>query len=201
MREGFVIWLTGLPGSGKTTIAKKLEPELRKLGWPVAVLDGDEIRHNLSKGLGFTRDDREAHLQCVTYVAKLLSRNGVAVIGALILPYRSVREYERNETTNFLGVFVKCSMQTWALRDPKGLYKKASEGEIKNLTGPQDNDEEPLKADLTVDTEGLMIEETVNSVMDKLNDLGLIHIAKADAHSQQFETLHRQSDGLLGKGS
>ena len=98
MRQGFVVWLTGLPGSGKTTIARQLEPEIRKLGWPVEVLDGDEIRQNLSKGLGFSREDRETHLKRVTYVAKLLSRNGVAVIAAFISPYRLIREYAGRET-------------------------------------------------------------------------------------------------------
>ena len=174
MRAGFVIWLTGLPGSGKTTIARKLEPKLREQNWPVEVLDGDEIRQNLSKGLGFSREDRETHLKRVTYVAKLLSRNGVAVIAAFISPYRSIREYARQETTNFLEVFVKCSVQTCAQRDPKGLYKKASSGEIKDLTGPQDVYEEPTQPDLLVDTEKLTIAESASAIMSKLNELGLM---------------------------
>src|SRR3990172_335407 len=151
MKNGFVVWLTGLPGSGKTTIARELEPKLREMGWPVEVLDGDEIRQNLSKGLGFSREDRETHLKRVTYVAKLLSRNGVAVIAAFISPYWSIREYVRKETTNFLEVYVKCSVETCAQRDPKGLYKKADSGEIKNLTGPQDVYEEPLNPDIVID--------------------------------------------------
>src|SRR5208337_3997583 len=171
MKQGFVIWLTGLPGSGKTTIARNLEPKLRNLNWPVEILDGDEIRQNLSKGLGFSREDRETHLKRVSYVAKLLSRNGVAVIAALISPYRSVREYARNETTNFIEVFVKCPMEICGKRDPKGLYKKASTGEIKNLTGPQDIYEEPLAPDLVVETDKLTIEETVNMIIEKLNKL------------------------------
>lgn len=173
MREGFVVWLTGLPGSGKTTIAQQLEPELRKLGWPVEVLDGDDIRQNLSKGLGFSREDRETHLKRVTYVAKLLSRNGVAVIAAFISPYRSIREYARKETTNFVEVYVKCSMQTCAQRDPKGLYRKASSGQINDLTGPQDVYEEPVTADLVVDTEKLAIAESVDAIMTKLKELNL----------------------------
>jgi len=138
MNEGFVVWVTGLPGSGKTTISKELEPKLRRTIRYVEVLDGDEIRTNLSKGLGFSREDRETHLKRVTYVAKLLSRNGVAVIAAFISPYRNIRDYARKETTNFLEVYVKCSVETCAKRDPKGLYKKASTGQIKDLTGPQD---------------------------------------------------------------
>jgi len=174
MRSGFVIWLTGLPGSGKTTIARKLEPELRRLELPVEVLDGDEIRQNLSKGLGFSREDRETHLKRVTYVAKLLSRNGVAVIAAFISPYRAIREYARKETTNFLEVYVKCSVETCARRDPKGLYKRASSGQITDLTGPQDVYEEPTAPDLLLDTERLTVEECVTAIQSKLSGLGLI---------------------------
>ncbi len=171
--DGFVVWLTGLPGSGKTTIARQLEPKLKRLGWHVEVLDGDEIRQNLSKGLGFSREDRETHLKRVTYVAKLLSRNGVGVIGALISPYRNIREYARTETTNFVEVYVKCSVETCAKRDPKGLYKKASSGEIGNLTGPQDLYEEPLNPDLVVDTEKLNLEQSIDLILDTLERLSL----------------------------
>jgi len=167
--------LTGLPGSGKTTIARELEPELKKRGWCVEVLDGDEIRQNLSKGLGFSREDRETHLKRVTYVAKLLSRNGVAVIAAFISPYRNIREYARKETTNFVEVFVKCSVEACAKRDPKGLYKKASAGQIKDLTGPQDLYEEPLQPDLVVDTERLNLRESVDTILAKLEELGVTH--------------------------
>ena len=173
MREGFVVWLTGLPGSGKTTIARQLEPEVRKLGWPVEILDGDEIRQNLSKGLGFSREDRETHLKRVTYVAKLLSRNGVAVIAAFISPYRNIREYARRETTNFVEVYVKCSVEGCARRDPKGLYKKASAGEIKDLTGPQDLYEEPTEPDLVIDTEKLTLQQSVDPILSMLRQLGL----------------------------
>jgi adenylyl-sulfate kinase len=174
MREGFVVWLTGLPGSGKTTIARELEPELKKRGWCVEVLDGDEIRQNLSKGLGFSREDRETHLKRVTYVAKLLSRNGVAVIAAFISPYRNIREHARKETTNFVEVYVKCSVEACAERDPKGLYKKASVGQIKDLTGPQDLYEEPLEPDLVVDTEKLTVAESVEVIESRLHELNLI---------------------------
>jgi len=173
VREGFVVWLTGLPGSGKTTIARQLEPEVRKLGWPVEILDGDEIRQTLSKGLGFSREDRETHLKRVTYVAKLLSRNGVAVIAAFISPYRNIREYARRETTNFVEVYVKCSVEGCARRDPKGLYKKASAGEIKDLTGPQDLYEEPTEPDLVIDTEKLTLQQSVDPILSMLRQLGL----------------------------
>ncbi len=174
MNAGFVVWLTGLPGSGKTTISKELEPKLRGMGIHVEVLDGDEIRQNLSKGLGFTREDRETHLKRVVYVAKLLSRNGVGVVAAFISPYRSIREYARKETTNFVEVFVKCSLQTCAKRDPKGLYKQASTGQIKDLTGPQDLYEEPLNPDLVVDTEALSVPASADLILKKLRTAGLI---------------------------
>jgi len=174
MRQGFVVWLTGLPGSGKTTIAKLLESKLRSLDLPVEIIDGDEIRQNLSKGLGFSREDRETHLRRCAFVAKLLSRSGVAVIAALISPYQSVRDYARKETTNFIEVFVKCSVDECARRDPKGLYKKASSGQITNLTGPQDTYEEPLHPDLIVDTEKLSVEESVDIIWNKLKALNLI---------------------------
>jgi len=175
MRPGFVVWLTGLPGSGKTTIARALEPKLREQELPVEIIDGDEIRQNLSKGLGFSREDRETHLRRCAYVAKLLSRNGVAVIAALISPYRNVRDYARKETTNFLEVYVKCPVETCAKRDPKGLYKKASAGEIKDLTGPQDLYEEPLQPDLTVDTEKQNLQQCVDSILTKLQKLKLVN--------------------------
>ena len=174
MNEGFFVWLTGLPASGKTTISKELEPKLRQTGLPVEVLDGDEIRQNLSKGLGFSREDRETHLRRVVYVAKLLSRNRVGVIAAFISPYRNIRDYARKETTNFVEVYVKCSVETCAQRDPKGLYKKASTGQIKDLTGPQDSYEEPLNPDIIVDTEELTVPESVDLIMVKLKTMRLI---------------------------
>jgi len=174
MNDGFVVWLTGLPASGKTTVSKELEPRLRKVCQYVELLDGDEIRQNLSKGLGFSREDRETHLRRVVYVAKLLSRNGVGVIAAFISPYRNIREYARKETTNFLEVYVKCSVETCAKRDPKGLYKKASTGQIKDLTGPQDTYEEPLSPDLVVNTEELTVSQSADSIISKLRTMHLI---------------------------
>jgi adenylylsulfate kinase len=172
--EGFVVWLTGLPSAGKTTLARHLETEFRRRGLGVEVLDGDEIRQNLSKGLGFSREDRETHLKRVTYVAKLLSRNGVAVIAAFISPYRSIREYARKETTNFVEVYVKCSLEACTKRDTKGLYKKAASGQMQNLTGPQDSYEEPESAEVVVDTEHLSVEECVREILEKLQMLKLL---------------------------
>jgi adenylylsulfate kinase len=152
LREGFGVWLTGLPASGKTTIARALEKALRKKGLSVEVLDGDEVRKNLSPDLGFTKEDREIHAKRVAYVTKLLVRNGVVVIVGLISPFRDFREHARKQIGNFVEVWVKCPLEECMRRDPKGLYKKAMNGEINDLTGIQEPYEEPLNPEVTVDT-------------------------------------------------
>jgi adenylyl-sulfate kinase len=174
MKGGFVVWLTGLPASGKTTIARLLEQKLRNLGVGVEVLDGDEVRQGLSKGLGFSREDRETHLRRVIYVAKLLSRNGVGVIAAFVSPYRSIRDYARKETTNFVEIYVKCSIETCVKRDTKGLYRKAMAGQIRDLTGLQDVYEEPEEPEIIVSTENCSPEESVNQTLEGLRRLGLV---------------------------
>lgn len=174
MRECFGVWLTGLPASGKTTIARALEKELRRRGLRVEVLDGDEVRRNLSPDLGFTRKDRETHARRVAYVAKLLVRNGVAVIVGLISPYRNFREHARKQIGNFVEVWVKCPLEECMRRDPKGLYERALRGEISDLTGIQDPYEEPLNPEVTVDTSKESVEESVNKIIKKLENLGYL---------------------------
>ena len=164
-----VIWLTGLPGSGKTTIAKALHPRLKESGFKVELLDGDIVRKELSPELGFTKHDREIHARRVVYLSKLLSRNGIISIVSLISPYRDFRRYARSETNmnnNFYEVYVKCSLGTCIERDPKGLYKKALSGEIKDLTGLQDPYEEPENPEIIVDTERQSLEECVNVILN-----------------------------------
>jgi adenylylsulfate kinase len=166
-----VIWLTGLPGSGKTTIAKALYPRLKELGFKVELLDGDIVRKELSPELGFTKQDREIHARRVVYLSKILSRNGIVSIVSLISPYRDFRRYARSETNmnnNFYEVYVKCSLETCIARDPKGLYKKALSGEIKDLTGLQDPYEEPRNPEIIVDTEKQTLEECVNKIINKV---------------------------------
>jgi adenylylsulfate kinase len=166
-----VIWLTGLPGSGKTTIAKTLGPKLKELGFKVELLDGDIVRKELSPELGFTKQDREMHARRVVYLSKLLSRNGIISIVCLISPYREFRRYARSETNmnnNFYEVYVKCSLETCIQRDPKGLYKKALSGEIKDMTGLQDPYEEPENPEIIVDTERQTLEECVNLTLDRV---------------------------------
>ena len=164
-----VIWLTGLPGSGKTTIAKALQPRLKESGFKVELLDGDIVRKELSPELGFTKQDREIHARRVVYLSKLLSRNGIISIVSLISPYREFRRYARSENNinnNFYEVYVKCSLETCIKRDPKGLYKKALSGEIKDLTGLQDPYEEPENPEVVVDTEMQTLEECVNAILN-----------------------------------
>jgi adenylylsulfate kinase len=166
-----IIWLTGLPASGKTTIAKALHPRLKELGFKVELLDGDVVRKELSPELGFTKQDRELHARRVVYLSKLLSRNGIVSIVSLISPYRDFRRYARSETNtnkNFYEVYVKCSLETCIARDPKGLYKKALSGEINDLTGLQDPYEEPQNPELIIDTEKQPLEECTNVILGRV---------------------------------
>lgn len=151
MQAGFTVWLTGLSGAGKSTIANLLGDYLRGRGHLVEILDGDEIRKNLNKELGFSKHDRDVHVRRIGHVARLLSRNGVVSIVAAISPYRDVRcEIRREHETRFVEVFVSCPMDELLRRDPKGLYAKAAAGQIENFTGISDTYEPPLFAELTI---------------------------------------------------
>ena len=174
MGTGCVIWLTGLPGSGKTTIARILEHELRARNEHVEVLDGDAVRKGLSPNLGFTAEDRNLHNRRVIYMSKLLERNGVNVIVGLISPYRETRTYARSELQRFVEVFVKASVDECIKRDPKGLYKKALAGEIKQFTGIDDPYEEPLTPEVTVDTEAETPEQSTEKILKYLQAQGYI---------------------------
>lgn len=173
--KGFTIWMSGLPGSGKSTLAtllkKKYEEEYGRF---VEVLDGDEVRKGLSRDLGLSREDREEHARRVSYLAKVLSRNGVISIVALISPYQSSRESAREVIgkENFVELYVKASLDTCEKRDPKGLYAKARKGEITNMTGIQDPYEAPVYADIVIDTEKNTKEECVKLISDYLEGLG-----------------------------
>jgi adenylylsulfate kinase len=154
--EGFALWMTGLPGSGKSTLAGVLKTKLeREHGMRVEILDGDEVRKGLSRDLGLSREDREEHAWRVSFVSKLLSRNGVVSIVALISPYRTSRESAKQVIgpERFLEVYVKASLAVCEMRDPKGLYAKARKGEITNMTGIRDPYEEPTDPDIVVETE------------------------------------------------
>jgi adenylylsulfate kinase len=177
MGEGFVLWLTGLPASGKTSLAKALEIELRKIGRRVEVLDGDEVRKWLSPEAGFTREDRERHLMRVAYVSKLLARNGIIVIASFVSPYREVRRKIRElieEDSRFIEIYVRCPFEVAIKRDPKGLYRKAIVGEVRNFTGIDDPYEEPENPEITVDSSEMTVEEEARVVLNYLREEDLL---------------------------
>jgi adenylyl-sulfate kinase len=174
-RRGFTLWLTGLSGAGKSTIASAVADRLRAEGAAVEVLDGDEVREHLSKGLTFSREDRDINVRRIAYVAKLLCRNGVAVITAAISPYRAAREEARREIGDaFIEVYVNASLETCIRRDVKGLYGKALAGTITAFTGVSDPYEPPSAPDVEVNTERETIGESVERVLDTLRSRGFL---------------------------
>ena len=177
-RSGFTLWLTGLSGAGKTTLAGKLAPELRARGLGVEVLDGDEVRTNLSKGLGFSKEDRDTNIRRIGYVCRLLSRNGVAAISAAISPYGAVRDEVRQlveqDGATFVEVFVKCPIDVLAERDVKGLYKKALAGELKGFTGVSDPYEQPLTPDVVIESDRETVEFSAAKIISELERRQLV---------------------------
>lgn len=174
-KKGFTVWFTGLSCSGKSTLAQGLERELRRRGFnKIEILDGDVVRTHLSKGLGFSKEDRDTNIKRIGFVCKLLSRNGVIAISAAISPYREVRDYNRKEIGDFVEVYCKCSLETCIQRDVKGLYKKALAGEIKNYTGIDDPYEEPRNPEVVLETDQETPEESVAKIMQKLEALGYL---------------------------
>jgi adenylyl-sulfate kinase len=190
--KGFTLWLTGLSGAGKTTLAERLVPELRARGTRVEVLDGDEVRTNLSKGLGFSKEDRDTNIRRIGYVSRLLARNGVGVVTAAISPYRAVREEVRRsielDGAEFIEVFVKCPIEVLAQRDVKGLYKKALSGEIKEFTGVSDPYEEPLAPEIVIETDFESVETSAGKIIRELELRGLVPSANADAYAYGNES-------------
>jgi adenylylsulfate kinase len=174
MEKGFILWFTGLSGSGKTTITKALEPELKARGCKVEILDGDVVRTNLSKGLGFSQEDRDTNIRRIGFVAHLLSRNGVIAMTAAISPYRAIRDEIRAMEPNFVEVYVTAPLEVCEGRDVKGLYAKARAGEIKGFTGIDDPYEEPVNPEIICYTERESVEESVKKVLTKLEQLGYI---------------------------
>ena len=174
MSEGFTLWFTGLSGAGKSTLANLVAEELRSRGHRVEILDGDEVRTNLSKGLGFSKEDRDTNIRRIGYVCNLLARNGVIAISAAISPYRDVRDEVRSLHGKFFEVYMKCSIEKLSERDVKGLYKKALAGEIKNFTGVSDPYEEPLNAELVLDSGVERVEESLKKLLQTLETANYI---------------------------
>jgi adenylyl-sulfate kinase len=167
--DGRVLWLTGLSGAGKSTIAERVAAELRRRGRLVEVLDGDAVRENLSKGLGFSKEDRDTNIRRIGYVAELLARNGVVVVVAAISPYRAVRDEVRARIDRFVEVHVHCSLDELVRRDVKGLYRRALAGEIPHFTGVSDPYEAPLDPEVVVDSGVESVEESVGRVLAALD--------------------------------
>ena len=172
--QASAIWLTGIPASGKTTISILLKDYLQKKNMPVIILDGDEIRKTVSKDLGFSPQDRKEHNRRVIEIAKLLVKNNFTAIIPLISPYKETRDLARKEIPNFVEVYVKASLDTCIKRDPKGLYQKAKNGEITNLTGLQSPYEEPENPEVIVDTEKNSPQQCLDMITSKLQQLGCL---------------------------
>lgn len=172
--KGVTIWFTGLPSSGKSTVARILERKFRQWGLRCELLDGDVVRTNLSKGLGFSREDRDANIKRIGFVCHLLTRNDIIAIGSAISPFREARDYNRRLIGNFVEVYVKCSVEECEKRDVKGLYKKARAGEITGFTGVDDPYEEPLNPEVICETDKEIPEESAEKVIKKLEELGYL---------------------------
>ncbi len=177
--RGFVVWFTGLSGAGKSTLAHGLESVLRERGLKVEVLDGDVVRTHLSKGLGFSKEDRDTNIRRIGFVCKLLARNGVVAIAAAISPYREIRDELRRDIGDFVEVYVKCPLEVLLARDIKGLYAKALRGEIANFTGVSDPYEEPLNPEVLLETDRESVGESLAVLLAKLEELGYLTPAHA----------------------
>jgi adenylylsulfate kinase len=186
--RGFTLWFTGLSGAGKTTISEIVEKELRERSRQVEVLDGDIVRTNLSKGLSFSKEDRDTNILRIGFVAELLTRNGVAVIVSAISPYREARYQVRRRIVDFVEVFVDCTLEVCAERDVKGLYKKAFDGEIEHFTGVSDPYEPPAAPDLTLKTDEEEPLDSALKVLEKLEFYGYVRSpVEVEEHAELSE--------------
>jgi len=172
--KGFTLWFTGLACSGKSILADAVADDLKARGMKVERLDGDIVRKSLTRDLGFSDDDRRMNIERITFVAKLLTRNKVAVLASFISPFNDIRDYSRKEIGAYILVYVKCPIEVCEQRDVKGMYAKARAGEIKQFTGIDSPFEEPDKADIVVDTDKQTIEESKKIVLDALDEMGYL---------------------------
>jgi len=172
--QGCAVWFTGLSSAGKTTAARLLETRLRAAGMRVEMLDGDVVRTRLSKGLGYTKEDRDENIRRIGFVCELLARNGVIVLVSAISPYRSARDEVRSRISNFVEVYMECPLDVLVARDVKGLYKKALAGELAHFTGVSDPYEAPLTPDVTIHSDRDTPDEGVERVWQALVGLGVI---------------------------
>lgn len=177
-KRGLVIWLTGLSGAGKTTLARAISRELASNGLPVETLDGDEVRESLSRGLGFSREDRDTNVRRIGFVARLLARNGVIVLASVISPYQQargdVRRMVEDDGARFVEIYVRCPLDVLIERDVKGLYKKALAGEVAHFTGVSDPYEAPASPDLVVDSSAESVEQGAEKIISHLSKIGAL---------------------------
>jgi adenylyl-sulfate kinase len=198
MPKGFTLWFTGLSGSGKSTLAERVRDILLERGMRVEMLDGDEVRKNLSKGLGYSKEDRDTNIRRIGWVCHLLTRNEVVAIAAAISPYREIRDENRELIGRFVEVYCKCDLETLKGRDPKGLYEKALNGEIPNFTGVSDPYEPPEKAEVVVDTACESVEDSVRKIIGTLEQLSYIPAGDGRGYSEEEEETIKQRLRDLG---
>src|SRR4030042_1085700 len=198
MPKGFPLWFTGLSGCGKSTLAERVRDILLERGMKVEVLDGDEVRTNLSKGLGFSKEDRDTNIRRIGWVCHLLTRNDVVAVAAAISPYRVIRDENRKLIGRFVEVYCECDLDTLKGRDPKGLYEKALNGEIKNFTGVSDPYEAPEKADVVVNTASEDINASVHKIIATLEQLSYIPATDGRGYSEDEEESIKQRLKDLG---
>jgi adenylylsulfate kinase len=196
--RGFTLWFTGLPCSGKSTLAEIVAKELESRGRGVEILDGDVVRTHLTKGLGFSKEDRDENIRRIGYVCALLSKHGAIAISAAISPYRTIRDEVRSKTQNFIEVFVNTPLELCVKRDVKGMYKKAFAGEIKNFTGVTDPYEPPLNPEIVIETQKEEPETSAASILESLERMGFIDPADEPAYSADDAEIIRDRLVKLG---
>jgi adenylyl-sulfate kinase len=196
MQQGFTVWFTGMSGAGKTTLARRLVDELKDRGIRrIELLDGDVIRTNLSRGLGFSKADRDINIRRIGWVCQVLTRNDVVAVASAISPYRAVREEVRGQVRDFVEVYVKCPIDVLVDRDVKGLYAKALAGEIENFTGISDPYEAPTDPEIIVETDRESIDESVARILGALETRGYISPAAAQEAAAEEPAVRKSHSG------
>ena len=198
MARGFTLWFTGLSGAGKSTLANQVRDVLLERGMKVEVLDGDVVRQNLSKGLGFSKEDRDTNIRRIGFVCHLLTRNDVVAIAAAISPYQSIRDDNRALIGRFVEVYCKCDIETLKERDPKGLYEKALRGELPNFTGVSDPYEAPTDPEVVVDTAAEDEAASLDKILQKLAEMGYVPVADERGYTDEEEETIKERLRELG---
>ena len=196
--KGFTLWFTGLSGAGKTTLARLVETELKNRSLRVEVLDGDVVRTNLSKGLGFSKEDRDTNIRRIGFVCGLLTRNQVIAIAAAISPYREIRNEVRDQVGAFVEVYVRCPLEVLIERDVKGLYKRALAGEVQHFTGVDDPYEEPLAAEIVIETDSESPEQSAARIITRLEEMSFVAVSEPGGYSEDDEEEVRRRLEALG---